>query len=194
VTTYAYFLDLENEAGSANSNNTFGISLNGAIPVGEDFKLPWYAEYAYQTDASDSPLDYTASYYHLKFGGDYKGTSFGIGYENLGSDNGVGFRTPLATLHKFNGFNDVFLNTPPDGLQDLYLYGGTKLPLGIALKAWVHWFGEDNGSFEYGNEIDIVLAKKINKKLSVLGKFASYQSDDFGADEQLYSIQVDYKF
>lgn len=42
------------------------------------------------------------------------------GYELLGSDNGVGFSTPLATKHKFNRWSDKFLDTPGEGLQDVY--------------------------------------------------------------------------
>src|ERR1035438_4740700 len=34
----------------------------------------------------------------------------------------TGFQTPLATLHAFNGWDDVFLTTPADGLQDIYTY------------------------------------------------------------------------
>ncbi len=49
--------------------------------------------------------------------------TLGVGYELLGSDDGVAaFQTPLATLHKFNGFADQFLVTPAGGLQDIYFY------------------------------------------------------------------------
>jgi hypothetical protein len=35
-----------------------------------------------------------------------------------------GFTTPLATLHKFQGWADKFLTTPVNGLADLYVNAG----------------------------------------------------------------------
>ena len=32
-----------------------------------------------------------------------------------------GFTTPLATLHKFQGWADKFLTTPPNGIEDMYV-------------------------------------------------------------------------
>ncbi|CAN5324822.1 alginate export family protein [soil metagenome] len=194
LTGYAYLLDLHNDAGDAASNNTYGARLDGAIPVQEGVKLPYLLEFAYQTDAFDSPLDYGTSYFHGKFGAEYRGHALGVGLEGLLADDGVGFQTPLATGHAFNGFNDTFLNTPPDGLLDLYVYGSAPLPFGIKFSAWFHWFGDDSGSFGYGNEIDAVLAKKLNDHFTVLGKFASYQADNFGADEQLITVEVGFTF
>ena len=44
------------------------------------------------------------------------GFALTAGYEELGSDGGVAaFQTPLATLHAFNGWADLFLTTPGDG-------------------------------------------------------------------------------
>ena len=62
---------------------------------------------------------------------DLKPVAFTAGMSVLGSDDGaVGFRTPLATLHKFNGWADLFLTTPGAGLQDTYLR------LGYVRDAW----------------------------------------------------------
>ncbi|MFT5806450.1 MAG: hypothetical protein ACI9LG_000713 [Moritella dasanensis] len=62
----------------------------------------------------------------------------------MGSDSGdYGFATPLATLHKFNGWSDQFLNTPTQGLADLYLSVSSKVAGGSAAgkvdtdKVWV---------------------------------------------------------
>ncbi len=191
---YSYFLDLHNGAGDGNSNNTYGAYIDGVMPLDDAWKLTYYGEYAYQTDAFDSPKDYGANYYHLVGGAAYKDAKFGVGYESLGSDNATGFQTPLATLHKFNGFADKFLTTPADGLADLYLYAGTKLPYGIAFSNSFHWFGEDGGSLEYGSEYDIVLSKALNENLSVLGKAAFYFADDYATDTNKFTVEMDYKF
>jgi hypothetical protein len=79
VGLYSYFLDLHNGAGDGNSNNTYGGYIDGAIPLDEALKLTYYGEYAYQTDAFDSPKDYGANYYHLVGGAAYKDTKFGVG-------------------------------------------------------------------------------------------------------------------
>ena len=38
-------------------------------------------------------------------------------------------QTPLATLHAFNGWADMFLTTPANGLQDLYFRASYTLPM-----------------------------------------------------------------
>ena len=42
------------------------------------------------------------------------------GIEYLEGNGTIGFSTPLATLHKFQGFADVFLTTPASGITDAY--------------------------------------------------------------------------
>ena len=194
VVLYSYFLDLHNDAGDANSNNTFGGYIDGSVPLGDPLKLTYRAEYAYQTDAFDSPLDYKANYFHLVGGAVYGKYKVGVGYESLGSDNGVGFKTPLATLHKFNGFADKFLVTPPDGLADLYIYAGAQLPKGFGLSTAYHWFGSESGSLEYGSEIDVVLTKKITENLTFLSKYAFYFADEFATDTNQVTMELNYKF
>ena len=176
IATYAYFMDLENDAGSANSNNTYGAYIKGSLPM-EPMSFSYLAEYAYQTDAADSPLSYEANYYHLQTAATLdKKHTIGVGYESLDT----GFRTPLATLHKFNGFADKFLATPPEGLADAYIFAGTKLPWDIGLKAAYHWFGSEGGSLEYGSEANLVLTKSITENVSVLGENTLYYfADDF---------------
>ncbi|MEI8045213.1 MAG: hypothetical protein WCL11_27625, partial [Verrucomicrobiota bacterium] len=51
-----------------------------------------------------------------------------VGYEVLEGNGTIGFATPLATLHAFNGWADMFLSTPANGLKDFYLKAGYSLP------------------------------------------------------------------
>ncbi len=194
IGAYAYFLELDNAAGSANSNNSFGAYIDGSIPVADGAKLTYYGEYGFQTEGAGSPLDYSANYFHVKGGAAIDTFTFGVGYEQLGSDNGVGYQFPLGTNHAFNGFADKFLATPAGGLADLYIYGGASLPAGFGAKVAYHWFGSDGGSLEYGQEIDFVLTKKINDNLTALGKFAYYAADDFATDTTRFSVELNYKF
>src|SRR6266567_3368446 len=94
---------------------------------------------------------------------------FGAGYEVLGADKGApftSFQTPLATLHKFQGWADKFLTTPPNGIRELYGSAGytLKKPLGLdAINAHLVYlrFDSDRLSQHYGNEWDaLVVAKK----------------------------------
>lgn len=190
VRTYAYLMDLGNLAGDVNSNQTFGFSLERALELEDDISIPLYGEFAYQEDAFDSPLNYEATYYHLSTGIQKGKSGIAVGYERLGSDNGFGFRTPLATLHKFNGYNDQFLVTPGAGLSDLYVGAFTSLPGGISVKPGFHWFGAASGDLNFGTEFDFVAAKKINDHLTILSKYSHYMADRFGVDTDDFTIEA----
>ena len=192
LTTYAYFLDLHNEAGDIFSSNTFGFSLAGKLL---DTDIGYYGEYAYQTDAFDSPLDYGAHYGHGSLSSTLiEGLTGTIGLEYLGADNGVGFRTPLATLHKFNGFADRFLVTPGTGLTDLYGSVAFKLPFGIGTSLGYHHFWDDDFGASLGNEVDVVLKKEVWKGAVLLAKGAFFQGESGQPDVTRATVEVNYKF
>ena len=174
-TGYAYLLDLDNSP--ANSSDTFGASFAGAAPLTPAFKLTYRLEYATQSDAGKNPVSYRADYYAAELGGAIKPVDFAIGYEVLGSDDGKkGFATPLATLHAFNGWADLFLNTPAVGLRDLYVSGGVTIPGGFPLKVVYHDFRSDVGDMDLGNEWDAQVAHKIGKNWTLLAKLAHYEA------------------
>jgi hypothetical protein len=94
--------------------------------------------------------------------------------------NGVkGFTTPLATLHKFQGWADKFLGTPANGLVDKYLTGGVTLK-GVAaldtlsLIATYHDYEAERLDLDYGDELNLSLAAKY-KRVNVMLKFADFQ-------------------
>ena len=181
ATAYAYLLDLGDRAvGSANSSDTYGINAKVTLPSDLGITTVCSVEYAQQTDNSASPadVDYDAEYVMIDVGGKTDDLGLGIGLEVLGSDNGATFRTPLATGHKFNGWADVFLTAPAQGLKDLYAYASVKCPFTDGtLKAVYHSFKSDVGSIEYGDEIDVVASKKLNDRITVIAKYANYQAD-----------------
>lgn len=188
---YAYLLDL---SAAGLSSQTFGGSANFKKGI-----LGLKAGYANQSDFGDNAVDYTADYYVLEGTVAKNGFTGAVGYEVLGSDDGVqAFTTPLATLHKFNGFADVFLGTPAAGLEDLYAKVGYKtkavgpLPF-INMFAVYHDFQSNEGDVDYGSEIDAVAATKIGN-VGLLFKYANYDADAFATDRTRYSVQFDYKF
>ena len=135
------------------------------------------AAYATQSDAGDSNLDYDADYYKLEGDISFAGLKANLGYEVLGADNGVGFKTPLATLHKFQGWADKFLTTPGDGIEDAYVTVAGKLGP-VKLAATYHDFQAESSSTDFGTELDIIATWAINKQFSVQGKYAAFDTDD----------------
>ena len=194
VKTYGYFMDLGNRAGNANSNNTFGFSFDRTFTLECELELPLYGEFAWQEDGANSPLNYETTYFHIETGLNLNDRGVTVGYERLGSDNGVGFRTPLATLHKFNGYNDQFLNTPANGLSDFYAGFHAKLPGKVILQPAYHWFGPAGDFGSFGEEFDIGASRKINDNLTILTKFSHYMADGFGADSNNFIVEFNYSY
>lgn len=185
ITPYLYSLDFADVV--ASSSITFGARAVGSHPFGSG-KFGWTAEIARQADAGDNPTGYDADYWHLT--ASYaagNGMTLGLGYEVLGADSGagIGFSTPLATLHAFNGWADQFLSTPGAGLEDLYVT--FRFPVAKwNLTAVYHDFSSDTGSFDYGDEIDLSGALKLGERYSLLLKAAF-----FGADSSSPLANVD---
>lgn len=185
LTGYGYLLDYDDEVSSGTDLSTFGIRFAGAYGIDEDFKALYEAEFASQSDYSDSE-DISATYFHLVGGVSWKTFSFKIGYESLGSDDGsYGFSFPLGTNHKFNGWADKFLSTPANGLTDLYFNVAASFPEaapGLKLAAFYHIFESDENDVDYGSEFDAVATYKYDSHLSFGAKAAFYSADDFSTD------------
>ncbi|HEY1490550.1 MAG TPA: hypothetical protein VGF90_05875, partial [Verrucomicrobiae bacterium] len=209
---YTYLLDLNNSTGGANSCATYGGYFAGNAPVSDRVSVDYRAEFAWQTQFGDSKLDYGTEYYNLEGGVNIKPFALGAGYEDLGSGANTGagggrasFRTPLATLHAFNGWDDVFLTTPEDGLHDLYGYAQVTLPAQIPLRFVYHKYDADYGGGNYGQEFDIVASKKFGKYWTATLKYAYYQGEDAivftstssqaaNVDIQKFWAQVEFNF
>ena len=208
---YTYLLDLHNAvAGDPNSCATYGGYFAGQAPVGDKVSVDYRAEFAWQTDYADSTLRYGTEYYNLEGGANINPFAFGAGYEDLGSGSNTGagggrasFRTPLATLHAFNGWDDVFLATPANGLRDLYGYVQVALPVvKVPVRFVYHKYDADYGGADYGSEFDVVASKKFGKHWTALVKYAYYSGQDAaapslavgGVDIQKFWAQVEFNF
>ena len=173
LTVYTYLLDLSNAFGDSNSNNSFGFSLSGNLGKRD---LDYYFEYGFQSNAFDNPVNYRAHYGHAHLEGPILCDRIraGAGLEYLGSNNNVGYRFPLGTNHKFNGFADVFLNTPAAGLTDLYTSISADFPGGVQGSIYYHYFHDDGFNVSFGHEADIVLKKPLSDRVHLLGKGAFF--------------------
>lgn len=177
ATGYAYMLDLLTPAGGAsNSSDTLGFrlsnSFDGDIPMGYAF------EYAMQSDAADNPTEYDANYMLLEGNATLATVKFTVGYELLGSDEGnASFYTPLATLHKFQGWTDNFLGMKAEGVVDTYI-SATSTVAGLKLVGVFHTLSKDEGDGDYGTEFGLVVAKNFNENYGLSLKYADFSADD----------------
>ena len=188
---YAYLIDFDR--GALVSNNTYGAFTDLKTPYGA-----FHIEAAYQTEADESPLDYDAWYAHGSFSKKIGAVTYTAGLEYLGDD----FRTPLATVHAFNGWADAFigerlgLTDNLDGISDFYLKFATKTN-GVVVKGAVHHFRDESFGEAYGWEGDLVLVKPINERTKALAKFSYFLGDNDSPtnnDIKQFSVQLDYKF
>ncbi|HET9355115.1 MAG TPA: alginate export family protein [Sphingomicrobium sp.] len=195
---FSYVLDYDEDAVLANSSQTYGAIGSSAIPLGPKTKLALRASYARQSDHADNPFDYAADYWAFEGSTKLAGFALAAGWEKLGSDNGRAVQTPMATLHKFNGWADLFLSTPPAGLQDAYVSVGktfasvTALP-GLTAQIVFHQFDSARGDMEYGTEWDASIGFKRGK-LGMLLKFANYNARDFGSDTRKLWLQAEWAY
>lgn len=172
---YAYLLDFSNSP--ANSCATFGASFAGTSKLTDDVTFNYRAEVATQSDYGAGTVSYDTHYTLLEAGLALKPGGITLGYEVLGSDHNVGFKTPLATLHAFNGWADLFLTTPAAGLRDTYAKVSGNLPGACSLLAFYHQFDSDTGHLDYGREFDLQLSRKFGQRVTVLAKFADFRHE-----------------
>jgi hypothetical protein len=201
---YTYLLDLENASPTSQNNSTasYGGSFAGSAPLHEKLKLDYRAEFAWQTDYADNPIPggYETEYYNIELGANVKPFVIGGGYEVLGSDNNQGFKTPLATLHAFNGWADVFLVTPGRGLRDLYAFAQVTLPWEMPLRFVYHKYESDSGSADFGQEFDAIISKKMGKHWTAVAKYACYDGKEApfppapAIDLQKLWLQLEFNF
>lgn len=181
VTAYDYRIDYEpvTTPAAPPDTDTLGLRLSGTLPV-KSLTLGYAAEYAQQKDYKDSASTLVDADYllgELSLGNkSIKGT---LGYEVLGANDAgtYGFKTPLATLHAFQGWIDAFLNTPNAGIEDLYV-GVSGTVAKFALTAVWHDYSAESGSGDFGSEINLQATYPLNANTTVGLKYADYSADD----------------
>jgi hypothetical protein len=194
---FSYLLDYNEDFFLANSSQTYGGFLGGTFPV-KAAKLSFRASYARQSDYGGNPFGYAADYWSFEGGAKMAGFTLAGGWEQLGSDNGRSLQTPMATLHKFNGWADLFLTTPPAGLEDAYVslaksFDRVKLLPGLNANVVFHQFDSAAGDVEYGTEWDASAGFRLGK-VGLLVKYADYNAKGFGLDTRKLWLQADWAF
>lgn len=187
TSAYVYALDFENAA--AFSSLTYGLSYSGKLK-----SLDVNLALARQSDYANNPLTSDTNYLALSVAKAFGPVRTILGYEILGSDKGVtAFKTPLATLHAFQGWADIFLNTPAAGIEDAYISFSGSLKE-VALTGNYHDFSSEVGNVGYGSEVDLQASYTFNPTVSAAVKFASYSSDNFSIDTDKLWLTVNISF
>ncbi|WP_105169726.1 alginate export family protein [Pseudoalteromonas sp. T1lg23B] len=187
ITGFAYLFDFD--TAPAISTQTFGIRFSGKLFD----EVAYTLSYANQQEYADNPNDFSADYLLAQVQGKLSHLGWTIGYESLGSDNGVGFSTPLATAHKFQGFADKFLGTPPNGVADWY-FGLNGALSGVKLAVTYHQFDSVKNDIDYGSEIDFTATYKVSDRCNLLLKYAMYDADEVATDTDKLWLMLSHKF
>jgi len=199
---FSYLLSYDEAFNYGNSSQTYGGRATASLPLAPKVKLNLAASYARQKDYGANPARYAANYAAAEAGLAYRALTVTAGYELLGGDARAGksFQTPMATLHKFNGWADLFLTTPQTraygGLQDwygglAYRFDGVKALPGLNAAVTYHRFDSDYGNVRYGDEWDASMGFKLTKHMNVLAKYADYSAKGFGVDTRKFWLQLE---
>jgi hypothetical protein len=201
LTAFGYLLDFENIVGVPaavrDSTRTVGARFAGERPVGK-LKFAYALSYAQQSEFADNPLNFDLDYEFAEGSVTWRQFTLGVGAEIMEGNGVKGFTTPLATLHKFEGWADKFLATPPNGMEDKYASLGVTLK-GVAsldtlsLVTAYHDYEAERIDADYGSETDISLAAKY-QRVTLMLKFADYQQGALASarDTQKWWGQVEF--
>ncbi|MEO8418908.1 MAG: alginate export family protein [Methylophilaceae bacterium] len=188
---YGYLVDWNGAAKVSNPSNktasskTFGLRLDGAHAINPDWKALYTAEYAKQNDYKDGNDNIDAHYLRLG-GGAMLGSWYArLDHEVLSSNGGKSaFQTPLGTNHLFQGWADMFLTTPNQGIKDTFVSFGGKV-IDVQLTGEYHWIDSDKdftslsgtSGDRYGQELDLAAAYTYQKWMGKV-EYARFREDD----------------
>jgi hypothetical protein len=196
---YGYWLDYTEKENFQKSNQTYGIRfINSDKPKKffDHYSLLYTAEWSYQQEYLHSS-PYQANRFNLMSGFTAYNFSFQAAMEQLnGSGVNRHFDTPLGTNHAFQGWADIFLVTPDNGIRDVFGTINAKFMENdsLVLSGIYHDFTDDTGNMHYGKEWDFQAVKKFGKHYSLLAKYANYDADQFSTDTQKVWVQGNVNF
>jgi len=172
LTFKLYYIDLKRNS----------LTIGGILNLNKLF-FNFRGEYASQ---KNKLVGKNTDYFHLKLNKNFSKFSLTLGWEYLGKY----LITPLATLHKFNGWNDVFLKyTAIDnayGLKDFYISSSIFTSVGT-LVFTLHNFRSvktlPTSTRKFGNEYDFLYKVAPIKKLNLVMKSGIYNPEKENCSE-----------
>ena len=172
ITGFGYLLQFDNIVGVPaavrDSTSTYGLRFAGEKPAGKfKIRLPRLVGDAERRRRQPAELR-SRLHSSPSSAPTYQQFGLGVGIEVLEGNGAKGFTTPLATLHKFQGWADKFLTTPPNGIEDTYVNAMVNLKavggldsLGFVLG--YHDYEAEHISADYGSEVNVSVAAKLKK-------------------------------
>lgn len=168
------------------SNQTYGLRfMNSDKPKKTLFNnkvgLLYNAEWSIQKNYINSPVDYQVNRWYLMSGF----TAFNLTFQGaMEQKDGHGvnqtFVTPLGSNHGFQGWAEVFINNPANGIRDIYGSVSAKFDKAdVEVQGVFHGFSDDTGKISYGNEWDFQATKKFGKHYSLMATYANFSSSGY---------------
>ncbi len=184
---YGYWLDYTERENYEKSSQTYGLRMTNFQKLGDSFKvsdnygLVYTAEWGHQENYGHGATKYAADRLNLMGGLTAYDFTFQAAMEQLdGKGLNRTFDTPLGTNHAFQGWADLFLVTPKNGIRDVFGIVSTTLDRGnVVLSGTYHNFTDDTGQIRYGDEWDFSALMKFGKHYSLLAKYAYYSADNY---------------
>jgi len=192
ITAIVQYFEFKNDPTTAlMSHRNLGLRWDGRHQIEDKGNIEYRAQWIDQGSHADGAAGNEADYFVAEVG--YRAKRWGVGVhgELLGGDGNYGFQRPLATLHAYNGWADRFLNTPGDGLLDLFIDGKVKVK-DWTLSGQLHRFESDNGDLHYGDELGLAAAHKLCKNFDVVLKYAGHRAVDVGNHVHKFWFSVRY--
>ena len=201
---YGYWLDYrDSKANKALSSQTYGVRFDGKSPqFWNSVNFLYTTEWSNQSNYADNPNQYQVDRFNFMGGATAFNLSLQGAVEQLNglgatkADSRYAFQTPLGTNHAFQGWADLFLTTPGQGIRDVFATASYKmLNDSLILTGVYHDFYDDTGKTQYGTEWDFSALKKFGKHYSVLAKYANFNTDNGSfTDTQKFWIQGNISF
>lgn len=177
--------------GSANSlvdpqacnSATLGMRLHGDIPLADAWQASYVAEYARQNswDGGYSAIGNDFDHFDgtLHWGTMYASADYMLMGANA---NGTyGFQTPMATKHAFNGWAEMFLTTPKEGLRSNYATVGDQNVYGFDVLVRYYRFATDYQGTDLGHEWDWSIGHPLARNVDFVVQLADFTVNASGA-------------
>jgi hypothetical protein len=194
ISVYGFKLDFDNAPQL--SSTTWGARYDGTRAVGGTWNFGWALEYAQQDDTGANAARIDAHYDLVELALKTSSAGFTAGREVLSGESGTftattnpAFQTPLATLHKWQGWADKFLTTPSAGIEDLYFGANVKFRGWTGQAVWHDFSAEATGA-DYGSELDLLVSRKFAERYELLVKYADYSADGLFTDTAKFWLQL----
>ncbi len=187
TTAYAYLLDLKTVP--LLSSSTYGIRYDGLAPLASfetgDLSAMLELEGARQSNYAANPRAFDLPYGKITGGLSWYRTTLSATYERLGGNGVAAVQTPLATLHRHNGWADMFTTTPANGLREVSFRWLQELPDLGPIKGpkfdvrFLDFRSAGGTALHYGHEWDADVNTSFAGWVTIGVRAARYTADRF---------------